>query len=84
MSDVKISVRTNGPLLVEGNISLCDGDGNAFTLTEGKPIALCRCGHSKNNPMCDGSHKAEAFARKSKEAKESYYSGSFQHHVRSR
>ena len=24
-------------------------------------IGLCRCGHSKNKPFCDGSHNAAAF-----------------------
>ncbi|MEE3152003.1 MAG: CDGSH iron-sulfur domain-containing protein, partial [Acidobacteriota bacterium] len=24
--------------------------------------ALCRCGHSKNKPFCDGKHKQASFA----------------------
>jgi CDGSH-type Zn-finger protein len=36
--------------------------GNAFELPTGKEtIALCRCGHSKNKPFCDGSHKQVGF-----------------------
>ncbi|MBF0188798.1 MAG: CDGSH iron-sulfur domain-containing protein [Magnetococcales bacterium] len=23
---------------------------------EGEPLAICRCGHSKRAPLCDGSH----------------------------
>ena len=59
---VKITVRPNGPLRVEGPISLVDADGRAWDLT-GKPaISLCRCGASANRPFCDGSHKTVGFA----------------------
>lgn len=62
MSDpVKIIVRPNGPLRVEGPITLCDADGREWDLT-GKPaISLCRCGASANRPFCDGSHKTNGF-----------------------
>lgn len=62
MADVKITVRDNGSLKVEGPVELCDGEGRAFPLDSSKPaIALCRCGASKNAPFCDGSHKAAGF-----------------------
>lgn len=62
MSEVKLRLRDNGPLLVEGPIILCDGEGNPFPLDASKPaIALCRCGSSTNQPFCDGSHKACGF-----------------------
>ncbi len=62
MSDVKISVRDNGPFLVEGKVTLVDGEGNEFPIDPNKPaIALCRCGHSANRPFCDGAHKACGF-----------------------
>jgi CDGSH-type Zn-finger protein len=58
---VKIIVRPNGPLRVEGPIQLVDADGREWDLT-GKPaISLCRCGHSQNRPFCDGSHKTAGF-----------------------
>ena len=62
MSDaVKIIVRPNGPLRVEGPISLTDADGRQWDLT-GKPaISLCRCGASANRPFCDGSHNKIGF-----------------------
>ncbi len=63
MADVKIRMRPNGPLVVEGPFTLTDSEGNAFTLNAEKPaIALCRCGSSSNKPFCDGSHKTSGFA----------------------
>ena len=62
MSDVKVSVRNNGPLRIEGDITILDADGNAFGLAGRTVIALCRCGHSKNRPYCDGAHKECGFA----------------------
>lgn len=62
MADVKITVRTNGSLKVEGPIELYDAEGNQFPLDPSKPaIALCRCGASQNMPFCDGSHKSCGF-----------------------
>lgn len=62
MSDVKIRMRPNGPLVVEGPFTLADSDGNSFPLNPEKPaIALCRCGHSANRPFCDGTHKTKGF-----------------------
>ena len=58
---VKITVRPNGSLRVEGPISLVDVNGNAWDLT-GKPaISLCRCGLSAKRPFCDGAHGREGF-----------------------
>ena len=62
MSDaVKVIVRPNGPLRVEGNIVLTDAEGREWDLT-GKPaVSLCRCGASQNRPFCDGSHRGINF-----------------------
>ncbi|HEV2644906.1 MAG TPA: CDGSH iron-sulfur domain-containing protein [Acidobacteriaceae bacterium] len=58
---VKITVKPNGPLRVEGPISLTDADGKQWDLT-GKPaISLCRCGASANRPFCDGAHNRIGF-----------------------
>lgn len=62
MSDVKITIRDNGPFLVEGSFTLCDAEGKEYTLSADKPaFALCRCGHSANRPFCDGTHKTCGF-----------------------
>jgi len=62
MAEVKIRMRTNGPFLVEGPITLTDPEGNAFEISPDKPaIALCRCGESANRPFCDGTHNRCGF-----------------------
>ena len=61
MSDVKIQVRPNGPLLVSGEITLADGTGKPFGLGGRATISLCRCGQSANKPFCDGSHNRAGF-----------------------
>ena len=53
----KITVNRNGSLKIEGDFELLDHQGNAFDLSGRKAIALCRCGHTKNQPFCDGEHK---------------------------
>ena len=64
MSEEKITIRIreNGPLVLPAKFILVDHQGNEFVLPAGKEnIALCRCGHSKSKPFCDGSHKACGF-----------------------
>lgn len=57
MAEVKITVRNNGSLRVEGDFTICDAEGKEFGLGGRKAISLCRCGHSENKPFCDGTHK---------------------------
>ncbi|HVO49584.1 MAG TPA: CDGSH iron-sulfur domain-containing protein [Thermoanaerobaculia bacterium] len=61
MSDTKITVRNNGPLLVSGPVMLEDASGQSFGLAGRATIALCRCGASENKPFCDGSHARTGF-----------------------
>ncbi len=56
----KITVKANGPYLVEG-ADIVDETGASFPVEAGKPIALCRCGASRTKPFCDGSHVAIGF-----------------------
>jgi CDGSH-type Zn-finger protein len=54
-----ILVSRNGPYFVSGGIELVNatwGDGASR-----EHYTLCRCGHSKNKPFCDGSHWAAEF-----------------------
>jgi CDGSH-type Zn-finger protein len=67
-SKMKIKVNKDGCYTVTGGIPLADqimvpdSDGLSVSWKEGKhhPIKedydLCRCGHSKNKPFCDGTH----------------------------
>ena len=61
MSEVKITVKPNGPYRVEGPVKLVDINGNEWDLS-GKPaFSLCRCGASVNKPFCDGAHSRMGF-----------------------
>ena len=64
MSEVKMTVRANGSIKVEGAVTVVDAEGKEFVLpsTPEKPFfSLCRCGASANKPFCDGSHNRMAF-----------------------
>ncbi len=50
----------NGPLHVTGNLSITAGSG--VTRWRGTEAWLCRCGHSRNKPFCDGSHRKAGFS----------------------
>ncbi len=64
----KITVRPNGPYIVRGGIPLLrktqvmSEHGEPLTwkkedvLSTGSTYRLCRCGHSKTKPFCDGTH----------------------------
>jgi CDGSH-type Zn-finger protein len=56
---VTMRVKPNGSIRVTGEVDFLDADGNVVdTKTD---FSLCRCGHSKEKPFCDGSHKAAGF-----------------------
>jgi CDGSH-type Zn-finger protein len=61
MSDVKVTVRNNGPLRIEGEIAVLDHEGRPFGLGGRTVVSLCRCGHSANKPFCDGAHGRTGF-----------------------
>ncbi len=58
-TDTRIEVMPNGPLMVYGNITLKDQNGDETQ--KHKVTAFCRCGFSSNKPYCDGSHIKENF-----------------------
>jgi len=62
MSDFKITVRNNGPLRLEGDITLLAERGKAWGRARRTVVSLCRCGESANKPFCDGSHNRSGFA----------------------
>lgn len=60
MSEVRITVRKNGPYHVQGRVVLVDHEGNEIPY-EGEEIWLCRCGGSATKPFCDGTHRRIGF-----------------------
>src|ERR1039458_1847934 len=73
IDNMKVTVTTDGPYLVEGSVPLvkqtivADAEGNSIAWRQGEEYetqatyALCRCGQSANKPFCDGSHKRIRF-----------------------
>ncbi|BAJ33289.1 hypothetical protein KSE_75370 [Kitasatospora setae KM-6054] len=49
----------SGGYRVWGGIRVTAADGHAYELRN--RVALCRCGASRNKPLCDGSHAAVGF-----------------------
>lgn len=66
MNNKKIKIIKNGPYLVSGNVDLGEKiitpNENGYEYKDGcimqqnETYTLCRCGHTKDNPFCDGSH----------------------------
>jgi len=54
-----VEVSPNGPLMVYGNVTVKDAQGNVKK--HNKVTAFCRCGGSGNKPYCDGSHRKIEF-----------------------
>lgn len=67
--EMSITVSGNGPYIVQGEMMVAeqhivpDGAGMSVEWREGKEFdhpatfRLCRCGHTKTKPFCDGTHK---------------------------
>lgn len=51
---VVLKETAGGPLIATGTFKVIKKDGSEEMVTG--PRGLCRCGHSKNKPFCDGSH----------------------------
>ena len=50
----------SGPLWVQSNIPVESAAGAAYEVRN--RVTLCRCGHSKNKPFCDGKHIEARFS----------------------
>ena len=57
---LQIGVETNGPYRVTGGIAITRADGQPFEVRN--RMSLCRCGQSKNKPLCDGTHREIGFS----------------------
>lgn len=51
---VELKAVEKGPLFVKGRVRLITPSGEEIIMER---MALCRCGLSKNQPFCDGSHQ---------------------------
>jgi CDGSH-type Zn-finger protein len=61
MADVTVKALKSGPYEISGEAKILDHAGKEYAESAIDPIYLCRCGHSKNKPFCDGSHKDIGF-----------------------
>lgn len=52
-----------GPLWIRGGIEIESAGGKVYE--KRNRVTLCRCGNSKNKPLCDGSHVKMRFGRPS-------------------
>jgi CDGSH-type Zn-finger protein len=60
MSDKpKMQFKKNGSIRVTGTVDFVDAEGNV--IGSKSDFSLCRCGHSKEKPFCDGSHREAGF-----------------------
>jgi CDGSH-type Zn-finger protein len=57
-----VTVYPDGPLVVRGDVEICDLDGAVVEMSHS--IALCRCGRSARKPLCDGSHQRPSGPRR--------------------
>ena len=56
---VNFSIMRNGPILAEGKFTIIKEDGSEQDV---KSItSFCRCGLSKTQPFCDGTHNKKGF-----------------------
>ncbi|WP_214323218.1 CDGSH iron-sulfur domain-containing protein [Nonomuraea sediminis] len=70
---MRIEVTPNGPYSVSGSVPIrkqiigTDERGQSVSWVEGEAYPareryeLCRCGHSRNKPFCDGTHATIGF-----------------------
>ncbi len=79
---MKVKVVKSGPYLVTGGIPLREKiikpAGHGYRLAEGRVLpqaetySLCRCGHSKSAPFCDGAHSKINFSGRETASRDTY------------
>jgi CDGSH-type Zn-finger protein/nitrite reductase/ring-hydroxylating ferredoxin subunit len=57
-----VSPVEDGPYWVTGGVTIVRSDG--VVMETRNRVTLCRCGHSKNKPLCDGTHAEIGFVAK--------------------
>lgn len=59
VGDLVITIKANAMYSVKGPVTIFSRDD--LSKTTRIKVALCRCGHSKNKPFCDGQHNKYDF-----------------------
>jgi CDGSH-type Zn-finger protein len=52
-----ITAYRDGPFLVRGPVTVVDEEGRTVEVRR-RVVPLCRCGRSRTQPLCDGTHEA--------------------------
>jgi CDGSH-type Zn-finger protein len=63
----RVRVERDGPLLVEGPVTVVGDDGREVT-SDRFVVAVCTCRRSRAYPWCDTSHRRRSGARPGKDA----------------
>jgi len=58
-NEVKVQVIQGGPLIIHSNVEVTESNGEIVHQIAG--VAFCRCGQSRNQPYCDGTHERIGF-----------------------
>ncbi len=64
---MKITSLENGPNIVAGAASFTVDRAGTQEVLDRANVALCRCGHSKDKPFCDGTHREIGFEARAAE-----------------
>jgi len=60
IAGASISIMKNGPILVEGDFKVISPEGKELKTMI--MTSFCRCGHSRAQPYCDGTHRKVGFS----------------------
>ena len=58
-TQLTLNLKANGPIRCSGPMQVHDAAGQIAW--SGNQASLCRCGHSKTRPFCDGTHREIRF-----------------------
>ena len=59
-SGTALALKPDGPARLAGSVPVVEA-ATAAVIDPGERVSLCRCGASRCQPLCDGSHKVVGF-----------------------
>ncbi len=59
-AEASLQIMPNGPILIEGDFKVTGSDGEVIKTMV--MSSFCRCGNSKSQPFCDGTHRIAGFS----------------------